>query len=612
MARLKTLVRDRMALAVMLGRAGAWRSAAVLASGVASGLLRTLSIIASGLLIGSLPGAIGRGLASPSGHQALLGLGAVVVVSLVSGAVSAVEARLAPGLTARYVLALRDSLARVMLAPAGISHLEDPGLKGEALALDEVDRAGAQAQIGWPLIAVTQSRVSGVGACLILFGFRWWVPILLFAGWMGVNSSFRSWVSQGTTTFFERSTGLRGRASYLRSLLIEPGPAKEIRVFGMGGWALSQFAATWSQAMSTVWRARRDANLTWLWGVGAVVLVHAVVLSSLGLAAVQGQLSVGALTVYAQAVLGTAALGLFSDFPFYLARAATADAHLLELERRLGGGEQAPALSRSLAPDCPSESIRFEGIRFAYPGREEPVLEGLDLAIAAGQSLAIVGENGAGKSTLIRLLCGLYDPQVGRITVDGTDLREVDIGAWRAQIGVILQDFIRYHLPLSENVAMGRLELAADPGALSEALRSAGAADLPDVLPRGWETVLAPGYAGGTDLSGGQWQKVALARALLAVQGGARLLVLDEPTSNLDVRAEIELFDRFLELTRGVTTILVSHRLSSVRHAQRIVVLSGGRVVEDGNHAELIALGGRYAAMFRMQAQRFQEAPTDA
>jgi ATP-binding cassette subfamily B protein len=247
-------------------------------------------------------------------------------------------------------------------------------------------------------------------------------------------------------------------------------------------------------------------------------------------------------------------------------------------------------------------AVRLEGVRFTYRGREAPTLDGLTLDVPAGQSLAIVGENGAGKSTLIKLLCGLYEPDAGRITLGGAPPAQA-----RGRIGVIFQDFVRYPLPLRENVAFGHLPLLDDPGALEGALRDAGGACLLPRLPRGWDTVLSREFEGGADLSGGQWQRVALARALAAVRGGAGLLILDEPTAALDVRAETELFERFLELTGDVTTILVSHRLSSVRRADRIVVIEEGRVAEDGTHDSLMRAGGLYARMFSLQAERFVE-----
>lgn len=248
------------------------------------------------------------------------------------------------------------------------------------------------------------------------------------------------------------------------------------------------------------------------------------------------------------------------------------------------------------ADGLPAHEIRFRDVSFAYPSGGGQVLDGFDITIPAGSSLAIVGANGAGKTTLAKLLCRLYDPQCGAILVDGIDMREFDLESWRSRVTAVFQDFIRFELPLRDNVA----PRGAPDSVIRAALERAGAADLADL-----DTVLARGYANGTDLSGGQWQRVALARALSAIELGAGLVLLDEPTAQLDVRGEAEIFDRILAATRGRTTVLISHRFSTVRHADRICVLEHGRVVELGSHAELIALGGRYRTMFDLQAQRF-------
>jgi ATP-binding cassette, subfamily B, bacterial len=224
------------------------------------------------------------------------------------------------------------------------------------------------------------------------------------------------------------------------------------------------------------------------------------------------------------------------------------------------------------------------------------VLDHFDLTIPAGSSLAIVGQNGAGKTTLAKLLCRLYDPQAGAIEVDGVDVRELSLDSWRDRVTAVFQDFVRFELPLRDNVAPA----GAPDEAVRAALESAGAAHLASL-----DTILSRGYEGGTDLSGGQWQRVALARALCAVQLGAGLVLLDEPTAQLDVRGEAEIFDRILDSTRRCTTILISHRFSTVRHADRICVLEHGRAIELGTHEELMAAGGRYRTMFDLQAQRF-------
>jgi ATP-binding cassette, subfamily B, bacterial len=243
-------------------------------------------------------------------------------------------------------------------------------------------------------------------------------------------------------------------------------------------------------------------------------------------------------------------------------------------------------------------------VHFGYPGRPDLVFDDLDLTIRAGASLAIVGANGAGKTTLVKLLAGLLDPDAGRVSVGEADIRTTR-AAWQTQVAAIFQDYARYPLNARDNIVVGRE--TTDPDRIDRAIDRALARDVIEELPDGLDTELGRDF-GGVDLSGGQWQRLALARALYAVERGATVLVLDEPTAQLDVRAEAALFDRFLELTHGLTTVLISHRFSSVRHADRIVVLDGGRVVEDGSHQQLVAAGGRYAHMFAEQARYFETA----
>ena len=259
-----------------------------------------------------------------------------------------------------------------------------------------------------------------------------------------------------------------------------------------------------------------------------------------------------------------------------------------------------------------STASTSDNVRFAYPGGATEVLRGLDLWVPEGRSLAIVGDNGSGKTTLLKLLCRFYDPTDGAVCVDGIDLRYLDPAGWQRTVAAVFQDFGRYPLPARDNVGFGSLRLRDDGARLAHAAERAGALAVVDRLPAGWDTPLSRQLTGGAELSGGQWQRIALARVLLAVEGGARVLVLDEPTASLDIRAEAEFYDRFLALTKGITTILVSHRFSTVRRADRIVVLDQGEVAEEGTHDELLAVaGGRYRAMYECQAARFQRLMRD-
>ena len=301
--------------------------------------------------------------------------------------------------------------------------------------------------------------------------------------------------------------------------------------------------------------------------------------------------------MFAQVAVGTSLIA-FGGLNWALDGAAAPTAAVLRLEQATASSGALDQRGDRPADGLPAVGIRFRDVGFGYPRSGRQVFEGLDLSIPAGASLAIVGQNGAGKTTLAKLLCRLYDPTSGRIEVDGTDLREIDVTAWRSRVAAVFQDFLRLELSLRDNVAPG----GAPDEDVRAALADAGADGLADL-----DTPLSKQYAGGVDLSGGQWQRVALARALCAVRRGAGLVLLDEPTAQLDVRGEAAIFDRVLRATRDVTTVLVSHRFSTVRKADRICVVERGRVVEIGSHEELMAARGRYRTMFDLQAERFAD-----
>jgi ATP-binding cassette, subfamily B, bacterial len=252
----------------------------------------------------------------------------------------------------------------------------------------------------------------------------------------------------------------------------------------------------------------------------------------------------------------------------------------------------------------PGDGIRFENICFTYPGSDEPALRDINLHLQPGQSLALVGENGSGKTTLIKLLTRLYSPDSGRILLDGLDLQQWDGHALRERIGVIFQDFGRYQLLVGENIGAGDVAHFEDRQRWREAADKGMAAPFIEQMPAGYDTLLGRWFKGGRELSGGQWQKIALSRAFMRT--GADILVLDEPTATMDAKAEANLYEHFRELCRGKMTILISHRFSTVRMADRIVVIQEGVIQEEGSHEELMACGGQYAQLFTLQARGYK------
>ena len=566
---------------------------------------------------------------------------AFVVAALVYLAVHVagpVREGLCSALMRRVDTTLTVDVMRAVSRPRGVAHLEDPAL------LDLLAQAQGVITVATPgagvyhAVQVLAQRLQGLFSLAIFATFS--LPLaggLLVAH--AVAFRWRRWHwSEVTSVIMDRTEGLR-RSHYLRRLAVEPAAAKEARVFTLAGWLRGSYRREFLGVMDDVWARRRNGGPVALAVAAMLFVVEGGALAAVVHAAVDGRIGLGAALVYAQVVLGALSLSQFGEGYIYVADGAAAARKLRALERAVppaadtaGKGSPAAdaaqnkrppaadtesarddgpppeAATRPSAHGLPRTAIRFEDVHFAYPGTRDEVYAGLDLDIEAGRSLAIVGENGAGKTTLVKLLARLYEPTSGRITADGIDLRDLDATRWQRRVAAIFQDFVPYKLSAADNVAFGALHVERTTEALDRAAQAAGAHQVVAKLADGWNTTLSRQFDGGADLSGGEWQRLALARAVYAVQaGGAGVLVLDEPTAALDVRGEAEIYDRFLDLTRGLTTIVVSHRFSTVRRADRIVVVEHGRVVEDGTHDSLVAEGGRYAVMYELQAARFRD-----
>lgn len=564
------------------GLAAVWWAVVVLRAVLPSALA-----IAIGLLVGAVNE--DRSLTGP-----LVALGVVFVLLQV---LAPIQTAASSNLGNQTAAMLYDRLTEACVTPPGMGHLEDPSLAADLTVARDFDLGitGPPLFISMDFIATGLVQIlSGFVATVLLFGFTWWAPLVLGGAWLATHYLLREssiWRDRQT----EEVRSAQRDSDYAYRLAVDPPAAKELRLFGLADWTLDRFLSRRKRLHQLQYQATRLREQPVIWSLLLVVAANVLVFWALADGAADGRLSLQQAVVYAQLAVSSSLIA-FGGLNWALDGAAAPVAAALRLERRMA--ERGALTSGSRRADgLPTREIRFRDVTFAYPtGSGEPILKSFDLTIPAGSSLAIVGQNGAGKTTLAKLLCRLYDPQSGAIEVDGIDIREFDIESWRSRVTAVFQDFIRFELSLRDNVAPA----GAPDAVVTAALAAAGASNL-----AGLDTVLSRAYAGGTDLSGGQWQRVALARALNRIRLGAGIVLLDEPTAQLDVRGEAEIFERVLAETKDCTTILISHRFSTVRHADRICVLEHGHVVELGSHEELMALGGRYRTMFDLQAQRF-------
>jgi ATP-binding cassette subfamily B protein len=593
---MRALIVERRRLLALLGHAGRWTVAGIVAAAVAQVAGTIGTALTTGWLVASVTTAHRLAPVLPALFATVGVVIGAQVAMLTGSACEVVAARRVDG-------AIRARVRAIALAPTGIAHLEDTAFREDVeracdLGLGWRSRSPGNAAIGQ--ITLLTSVAGGLGAAVVL-GLRF--P-LLAAGLVAASAVLRTLVRRQWMWLsgMEESRASDGRkAQYFAQLAHEAAPAKEVRLFGLADWVLDRMHQAYVTARTPAWAARasvlgrQGTTLTvsslcgaaTIWALGESGLAAGIVARSVS----------AAFAAMSLAFMGQEAFDI--DYGVVTVRA---------LDRILARDDMAAHTAVVATRGSDTPHIRFEDVSFTYPGAERPTIDGLTLEIRPGETLAVVGVNGAGKTTLMKLLAGLYQPTAGRITVDGVDLRELDVGAWRRRMTALFQDFVHFGTSVADNVALSAPEYTGDLAGIDDAIAAAGAADTVAALPDGARTLLWKGGTGAVDLSGGQWQKLAIARALFAVAQGRRLLVLDEPTAHLDVEAEQEFNERVTAHAGAASVVIISHRLSNVRGADRIVVLDGGRITESGDHEALLSQDGSYARLFRLQAARFVEA----
>jgi len=480
-----------------------------------------------------------------------------------------------------------------------LAHFEDSEF------YDKLTRARREASTR-PLSLVTrtfglvQNGISLTSYALLLVQFSPWTVLILLAGGIPEFLAEAKFSGDKFRLFRWRSPETRMQM-YLETVLAREDYAKEVKLFRLGEKLLERYRAIFARLFAEDRRLtlRRDS-----WGFALGLLGTAAFYGAYGwiaVSAIDGSITLGQMTMYlllfrqgqsAVSASLSAISGMYED-----------NLYLSNLYEYLEQPVPQPQGALAQGPS-PGDGVRFEQVSFAYPGSEAPALQAVSLHLKPGESLALVGENGSGKTTLIKLLTRLYTPDSGRILLDGLDLQQWESEALRARIGVIFQDFGRYQFLVGENIGAGDIHHFEDRQCWQEAAEKGMAREFIDKLPEQYDTQLGKWFKGGRELSGGQWQKIALARAFMRTR--ADILVLDEPTATMDAAAEATIFEHFRDLSRGKMTILISHRFSTVRMADQIVVIDKGRVAEQGSHEELMALNGQYAFLFSLQAKGYR------
>ncbi|MGH3277463.1 MAG: ABC transporter ATP-binding protein [Streptosporangiaceae bacterium] len=564
---------------------------------LAAAALPLFLAIISGLLVAGLYGQSGAERIGAGGvvSGAVIALG---VLFLLQQLLTPLGRALAETAGRQLGRATADRVMAAISAPARLERVDDPHARQLLSAVGASTRGTEcrDAVVGTVNVSIIRGGAALSG--LVLVAYRWWLGIAMIITYASMTLIVSRGYQKGLLSAEGAPARLR-RAMYLKDLVSTAAAAKEVRVFGLADWLVGGYQQEWRTAMAGIRRERGGAGRIGLVSAAVVLVAQSATFLLLALDMRDGHLSPGAFTTFAIAATGLLSMNAVTPDLVSIATGGAVLAAAGDLERWTA---QEPSPGVHATPR--SGSIRLDGVGFRYPGSSEWVLRDLDLTIPAGRSIAIVGVNGAGKTTLVKLLCGLYQPTEGTILAAGVDLSDVDPGDWQRRFAALFQDWVHWGLSVRDNVLLGAPHRIADAGALDRVADASGLSGVLAELPDGWDTVLSREF-GGTDLSGGQWQRVGLARALWSLTCDADILVLDEPTAALDVRGEAELFDLLLDVTADRTVVLISHRFSTVRRADQIVVLENGRVAERGSHDALLAANGKYALMFGRQAERF-------
>ncbi len=447
-----------------------------------------------------------------------------------------------------------------------------------------------------------RTLVTFISMIAILFALNWWIAILALIAPIPVffaNVRYGWWGYQ----MMRRQSPLRREMNYYSTLLTTDTYNKEIKLFTLGDFFIRLYRQLSQQFYAQARSIIVPRYLT-SFGLGSLsLIVNGAIYLYIALRAAVGAISLGGLTLYSQAALsvGSSFQGLLSG----ISDTYENNLFVTTLFDFLAYQPRIVSPPAGLKPEGEGLEIEFRHVSFAYPGRSESgqALQDVSFTIHAGEAVALVGRNGAGKTTIVKLLTRLYDPDAGQILVNGRDIKDYDLEALRARIGVIFQDYVTYFLSAARNIGVGQIDAVDDATLVQSAAVKSGAHAVIDKLPDAYATILGKWFDKGQQLSGGEWQKIALARAFMR---DAQLLILDEPTSALDPQAEYDVFARFRELTQGKSAVFISHRFSTVRLANRIIVLENGRVLEEGTHDELLHLGGRYSELFALQAEAYR------